>query len=204
MFTGVETEDALVSNTQEFFAIGRLAAGAGFSAADERLAAFARQVWTSFAGGDASRSLLPVKAAFPATELTTNIFALSFALQNQAFFKYNLCSTAKNLHESLMMVVGARDNMPPGYVVSLNTLCCTLCEIAHCILDTHWADPICCFGDCLPIFADASKSPKGTTLKGCFSGASPLQTRIAGQMERLSLPLLQKPNGATDGQKPQK
>lgn len=104
VFTGLESESELATKLQDFLAIGRSAQSAGFDKASERLSAFAKKLWGSFAAGDKTRSALPLKAAFPATELTFNIFALSFALQNQVFEKFKLCENPKTLHQSLMVI----------------------------------------------------------------------------------------------------
>lgn len=170
IFTGQESENELADKLKDFFAIGRLAAGAEFDTASERMAAFTKKVWSSFAGGDAKRSKLPLKASFPVTEMTANIFVLSFALQNHAFFKNQLCSIPKNFHESLMVISGIKENKSDAkenvknvkvsttssiqeeYMLEEDAaaggLCCWACEIVHCIVDVHWADWLCCFGSC--------------------------------------------------------
>jgi hypothetical protein len=166
VFTGQETEEELQAKLYPFFAVGRSARSAGFDKPSERIAAFARRLWNSFAKGDKKKSVLPLKAAFPTTELTFNIFALSFALQNNAFDRSKLCDNPHSLHQSLMTMSGVKEqtaqNNPQMQKVSFPGgstrfvqdeyaeagYCCALCEIVHCITDNHWADCLCCLLTC--------------------------------------------------------
>ena len=168
IFTGQETEEELATKLEGFFAIGRSARSAGFDKPSERLAGFAKRLWNSFAGGDPKKSALPLKASFPTTELTFNIFALSFALQNQVFHRSRLCDNQKTLLQSLRVLSGVKEQTvasnPNMQKVSFSEgtatrvvvqdegesikYCCILCEIAHCITDNHWADCLCCIFQC--------------------------------------------------------
>lgn len=184
VFTGRESEEELATKLQDFFAVGRSAQSAGFDKASDRIAAFTKKLWVSFAGGDEKRSALPLRASFPVTEMTFNIFALSFAMQNQAFEKFRLCQDPKTLHQSLMVIAGVKEpkptdeagvskashakgtnskdtNAPSPLLQELELegrLCCALCEIVHCAIDAHWADCFCCIfscTSCLPYISSA-------------------------------------------------
>jgi hypothetical protein len=184
VFYGRETEDQLAAKLQDFFAIGQSAQAAGFDRASERISSFTKKLWGSFAGGDKKRSALPLKASVPTTELTYNIFALSFALQNQVFEKFRLCENPKTLHQSLMIIASAKEPTPKetasmskvSFAAGAGTsrvmqdeilpveaggsrLCCIACELVHCAIDAHWADCLCCLLSCRPCFFDVSDAP---------------------------------------------
>lgn len=167
IFTGEENESELAAKLEDFFAIGHSAQSAGFDKASERLSGFAKRLWNSFAGGDQKKSVLPLKASFPTTELTYNVFVLSFALQNKAFDRFKLCENPKTLRQSLMVLAAVKDptiqntaktqnisfsekNSPrvQDFELEASGLCCVACEIVHCITDNHWADCLCCLGGC--------------------------------------------------------
>lgn len=163
VFAGDETDAALEAKMKGFLSVGRSAASVFNQAAScDRLVGFTKRFWTMFAGGDASKAVLPLKASFPATELTTNVFALCSALQDNAFYRSGLCPRPETLRAFLNIVAvvpdpkphGARAQQPePGSNITsaetrADSWCCWLCELAHCITDAHWADLICCFGSC--------------------------------------------------------
>lgn len=172
IFTGQESEEELQAKLEGFFAVGRSARSGGFDKPSERIAGFTRRLWNSFARGDQKKSVLPLRSAFPTTELTFNIFALSFALQNQAFDRSKLCDNPHSLHQSLMTISGVKEQAVvqtgPGIRKASYSekgatrviqdegdavkYCCVLCEIAHCITDNHWADCICCLFTCSTCF----------------------------------------------------
>jgi len=184
VFTGQESEQVLSVRLGEFFAVGRMAADAGFDSANLRMGAYTKRFWDLFSLREPERSILPFKATFPATELTTNVFALSFVLQNDAFYKSGLCSTPKNLGESLFMLAGVKKNLPENYDVSMGTLCCLLCEVTHCLFDIHNADPICCFGTCC--------DPE----KACCTGHCPPDVNVACEADRSAKPAVREGNAA--------
>jgi hypothetical protein len=174
VFTGEETESELETKAQEFFAIGRQARSAGFEKASQRISEFTKTLWGTFSGGDRKRSLLPLKAAFPTTELTFNIFALSFALQDQAFETSGLIKNRVTLHQSLILLSGVKEYVAQSLTkpnrlsfshttssrpmvpddADLEGYCCRVCYAVHALLGLSDLNCICCLGSCqtcLPI-----------------------------------------------------
>ncbi len=183
VFTGQETEDELEAKAQDFFAIGRLARSAGFDKASKRITEFTKTLWGKFSREEQKRSQLPLKAAFPVTELTINIFALSFALQDQAFETMRLSQNRQTLHQSLILLSGVKEKTAQSLAtlkkVSFSNatlsrslvqddgggesdyagFCCRLCYAVHALLGLSELNCICCLGSCqscLPYISHAS------------------------------------------------
>jgi hypothetical protein len=179
VFTGKETEEELETKAQEFLAIGHQASALGFDAASQRMTEFAKTLWGTFSLGEYKRVGLPLKAAFPATEFTINLYALSFALRDHAFETNRLVKQKGTLRQGLLLLTGVRERsnqdltafrkvsfsnaapltaqdeiLPLDDEADYAGLCCRLCYAVHALLGLSELDCTCCLfscKSCLPI-----------------------------------------------------